>query len=160
MGIVTVAKRPKPGAQKHLHFVRPRSDASLFWGHEIVFLADIDSHKTSFQRTLAEAAFWVRLMNHTLKTNKCLPVFWINDLSGQLDMPDGWAGECYLVYEQNANVGPIFFSLYHNTHVFLGLLSSFAVRARNGSPTAKLSSSGCSLTSTLPSETSECRRPA
>lgn len=113
MGILTVAKRPKFGAQKHLHFIRPHSDASLFWGHEIVFLADIDSHQTSFQKTLAEAAFWVRLMNHTLHTNVCLPVFWISDLFEQLDMSESWAGECYLVFEQESSVGSI--SRFHTT---------------------------------------------
>lgn len=102
MGVLTFPQCLKPETPSRLHLIRLRSDASLFWGQEIVFLADIDSSETNFPRMLAQAAFWVRLVNRTWQTNECcLPIFWI---SNQSDMVDEWVGKCFLVYEENNHV--------------------------------------------------------
>ncbi|KAE9399417.1 hypothetical protein BT96DRAFT_692035 [Gymnopus androsaceus JB14] len=59
MGMLTNPKNSMPGVQKRLHLIRPRSGASLFWGYEIVFLAEMSSHsrKNDLWRMLAQAAF-------------------------------------------------------------------------------------------------------
>lgn len=84
--------------------IRPLSDASMFWGNEMVCLVEIDSHndRRDFSRMLVQAAFYVRFVKLTLKiTEFCLPVIFISDQSTTMDQ---WAGEIYLVYECTPNV--------------------------------------------------------
>lgn len=97
MGLLTIRNKD---SETLLHRIQSRSDGSLFWGNDILFLGEVDSHKEGgdLYRMIAQAAFQVRFRNRVLRTTEtCLPVFWISD---QCRRVAEWSGQCYLVYEE------------------------------------------------------------
>lgn len=72
-----------------IRIAHSRSDTSIFFQSEPIFLGEVDSHyneslnistENDWNRVLSQAAFLVRFINLTLDVKTfCLPVFWVGD---------------------------------------------------------------------------------
>ncbi|KAE9387436.1 hypothetical protein BT96DRAFT_948366 [Gymnopus androsaceus JB14] len=126
-----------------LHLIHPKSDGMLACRFELALIIEVDSHnlRKDWRRMLVQAAFYVRFINRTFKSDTCcLPIFWVSE---------EYRGQCFLVYEKDNQIlyhclqypGPQYtqdeyplLEAHARAHFHLRLLNAGDPRARQLSP--------------------------